>query len=58
MARRAERQIASSVISTDDSVFLSRLYATRFDYLLPRYRPLLPDFLECIDVFDWMEGFL
>lgn len=38
------------MISTDDSVFLSRLYATRFDYLLPRNYPLLPDFLECIDV--------
>lgn len=43
-------QVAASVISVDESVFISKLYALRFDLVEMRYHKFVPEFLECVEV--------
>ena len=49
-------QVAASVISVDESVFVTKLYALRNDLVEIRFQKFLPDFLECVEVgVAWRE---
>lgn len=42
--------IVSSIISIDEGIFITKLYALRFDLIEVQNHKYIPDFLECIDV--------
>ena len=41
----------SATLNIDESIFINKLYEIRFDFIHIQYYSLIPDYLECIDVF-------
>jgi singapore isolate B (sub-type 7) whole genome shotgun sequence assembly, scaffold_5 len=42
--------LVSAIISIDEGIFITKLYALRFDLIKVQNHKFIPDFLECIDV--------